>query len=219
MHNERWWQFQYTMCFLLFWPLQGFALFFTVSVHRFCVNFLLFQFSNYQLSSNAANYFWKILWGGIGAAILQIILFGSNPYLICISFPGGTFSHSLPNGCLPPPRMWCSNGPENPWPNPENNLRSKWSFSDMWNLFFMVPYLLNSKCSFIRFMFWFHFFNFLGVSLKLLHLGLFQLSVCSERYTKLIFINIGSLGGNFQDCDEFGKNSNTVKSENLCDNF
>lgn len=51
------------------------------------------------------------------------LLVGSKPsYLIYISSPWGTFSHSFPNGCLPPPRLWCSNGPENPWPSHEKHV-------------------------------------------------------------------------------------------------
>ena len=167
------------MCFSLFsfLSLYGFACCFFYSIYTL----VLCQFlSNYQLSSMHQ----ILLWGGVVAVNLQIILVGSNPsHIICISLPWGT---SLPYPQIPTPttttKFLMFSGSENPWPSPKI---SKYSLSDMWNPFFIVPHLWNVVSSGLSF--GFIISMFLWISVVLLQPGGSHFSVWSEQIHKTLW--------------------------------
>lgn len=107
--------------------------------------------SNDQFSSNAANCFLKIVCSEVKEVssnyIGWLILLSLNLYFIC--YEAHLFSQEPTSYYQVFDVKWGqkSHG------QALNITYSKGPFSDMWNSFFIVSYLLNSKCRFIKFVF------------------------------------------------------------------
>lgn len=96
---------------------------------------------------------------------------------------------------------------KNPWLSPENHVL--YFPSDHLVIcgisFFIVPYLLNSKCSFIIFIFWFHFFSIFWYFPWTSPSKVFSAFHVLKEIHKIYFFNIGSLEGTFKTVINLGK--------------